>query len=154
MNIKLMPRRQRTAVATPRADFDDLINRFLIETPETRLPPAVSGNFFPALNVAETDKTWNLSLEVPGMSEKDVHVRLEGRTLVLSGERNWEEEKKGKEFYCVESQYGAFERRLDLPDNALCDADSLTATCKKGMLEITIPKTEPTRSAKIAVKAG
>lgn len=154
MNMKLMPWRQRNDFPALRAEFDDVIRRFFNDTPEMVMPMPFSGNLVPPLNVAETDKSWIVSLEVPGMTEKDVQVQLKGRTLVLSGERKWDEEKKGKEFHTVESRYGAFERSFDLPDNALCDPDSLAATYKKGILEVTVPKTAPTRSAKIAVKAS
>lgn len=145
--MKLVPWRQR-------AELDALINRFFDEMPASRLPAAFTREIVPPLNVAETEKAWCLSLEVPGLSEKDVQVQLLGRTLVISGERKWEEEKKGKEFRSIESQYGSFQRSFELPENALADAAALTAVCKKGILEILIPKTEPTQAAKIAVKPG
>jgi HSP20 family protein len=152
--MKLIPWRPRSEMVDLRSEMDALINRFFSDMPESRLPEAFTREIIPPLNVAETDKTWCLSLEVPGLSEKDVQVQLVGRTLVISGERKWEEEKKGKEFRSVESQYGSFQRSFELPENALVDASALTAVCKKGILEIVIPKTEPTTAAKIAVKAG
>lgn len=152
--MKLIPWRQRAELGDLRSEMDALINRFFNDMPESRLPVAFTREIVPPLNVAETDKTWCLSLEVPGLSEKDVQVQLVGRTLVISGERKWEEEKKGKEFRSVESQYGSFQRTFELPDNALVDANALTAVCKKGILEVVIPKAEPTTAAKIAVKGG
>lgn len=153
--MKLIPWRQRGDLTALRSEFDDMLSRFFADEPLS--VPALlrtNGNPLPALNVAETEKSWTLTLDVPGMSEKDIQVELRGRTLVLSGERKWEEEKKGKEFRSVESRYGAFQRTFELPENALGDADAFVATCKKGVLEVTIPKAEPTRSSKIAVKAG
>lgn len=154
--MKLIPRRQRDELSSLRTEFDDMLGRFFGDTSESMLPAALrrNGNWLPPLNVSETEKSWNISLDVPGMTEKDIQVELRGRTLVLSGERKWEEEKKGKEFRSVESQYGAFQRTVELPDNALGDPDALVATCKKGVLEVMIPKAEPTRSTKIAVKPG
>lgn len=152
--MKLIPWRQRGELVDLRSEMDALINRFFSEMPESRLPAAFTREIIPPLNVAETDKSWCLSLEVPGLSEKDIQVQLVGRTLTISGERKWEEEKKGKEFRSVESQYGSFQRSFDLPENALVDANALSAVCKKGILEIVIPKTEPTQAAKIAVKPG
>jgi HSP20 family protein len=152
--MKLIPWRPRSEMVDLRSEMDALINRFFSDMPESRLPEAFTREIIPPLNVAETDKTWCLSLEVPGLSEKDVQVQLVGRTLVISGERKWEEEKKGKEFRSVESQYGSFQRSFELPENALVDASALSAVCKKGILEIVIPKTEPTTAAKIAVKGG
>ncbi len=152
--MKLIPWRPRNELVDLRSEMDALVNRFFGEMPESRLPAAFTREIIPPLNVAETEKSWCLSLELPGLSEKDIQVQLMGRMLVISGERKWEEEKKGKEFRSVESQYGSFQRSFELPENALVDANKLTATCKKGILEIEIPKTEPTTAAKIAVKAG
>jgi HSP20 family protein len=152
--MKLIPWRQRGELVDLRSELDALVNRFFSEMPESRLPAAFTREIIPPLNVAETEKSWCLSLEVPGLSEKDVQVQLMGRMLVISGERKWEEEQKGKEFRSVESQYGSFQRSFELPENALVDADALSAICKKGILEIVIPKTEPTHAAKVAVKAG
>jgi HSP20 family protein len=154
--MKLIPRRQRDELSSLRTEFDDMLGRLFGDTSESLLPAALrrNGNMLPPLNVSETEKSWNISVDVPGMTEKDIQVELRGRTLVLSGERKWEEEKKGKEFRSVESQYGAFQRTVELPDNALGDPDALVATCKKGVLEVMIPKAEPTRSTKIAVKPG
>lgn len=153
--MKLIPRRHRDDLSALRSEFDDMLSRFFSGEPLS-IPAMLqhNGTPLPALNVAETEKHWSLTLDVPGMSEKDIQVELRGRTLVLTGERKWEEEKKGKEFRSVESRYGAFQRTFELPENALGDADALVATCKKGVLEVTIPKAEPTRSSKIAVKAG
>ena len=95
-----------------------------------------------------------ISIELPGLSEKDIQVQLVGQQLIVAGERKWEDEKKGKEFHRVESQYGAFRRSIQLPENARVDADALVATYKKGVLEISVPKMEPTPAAKIPVKAG
>lgn len=152
--MKLIPWRQRGEISELRNEFDNLINRFFSDMPESRLPETFTREIIPPLNVAETEKNWCLTLEVPGLSEKDVQVQLMGRTLLISGERKFEEEKKGKEFRSIESQYGSFQRSFELPDNAMADAEALVAVCKKGILEITIPKTEPTKAARISVKPG
>ncbi|MBI5363844.1 MAG: Hsp20/alpha crystallin family protein [Planctomycetes bacterium] len=152
--MKLIPWRRNDEMATFRNEFDQLFDRFLTDEPINRLSSAITQRFAPPMNMAETDKHFTVMLEVPGMTEKDLNVQVKGRYLVVSGERKWEEERKGKEFWRVESQYGAFERSIELPDNARLEPDALVATCKKGVLEITIPKVEPTPVAKIPVKGG
>jgi HSP20 family protein len=92
-------------------------------------------------------------VDLPGLEEKDIDVKLMGTQLMISAERKWEEEKKGKEFHRVESQYGSFARSLTLPENARMNRESIEATFQKGILEIKIPKVEPTPAAKIAIKA-
>jgi len=87
------------------------------------------------------------------MDAKDINIEVMGNQLTISGERKWEEEKKGKEFLRVESQYGNFSRSLLLPANLRSDRDAIEATFQKGILEIKIPKVQPTPVAKIAIKA-
>jgi HSP20 family protein len=152
--MKLMPWRKRDDVATFRNEFDRLFDQFLEPDFGANLPAAFRTGAVPPVNVAETEKSWSVSFELPGLNEKDIQVQLMGNQLVVSGERKWEEEKKGKEFHRVESQYGSFQRAIQLPENARLEADALVATYKKGILEITIPKVEPTPAAKIPVKAG
>ena len=152
--MKVIPWRKSDDVVTFRSEFDNLWNRFLENDLETNLPAVFRRAAFPPVNVAETEKNWTLSFELPGLNEKDIQVQLMGNQLVISGERKWEEEKKGKEFHRVESQYGSFQRSIELPDNARREPDALVATYKKGILEISIPKVEPTPAAKIPVKVG
>ncbi len=153
--MKLLPWRRNDEMTAFRDEFDDLFDRFFTDEPFAVLATTNGKRaFLPPMNVAETDKAFAVSVEIPGMTEKDVHVEVRGRELVVTGERKWEEEKKGKEFRRVESHYGAFERRMELPPNARLEPDALVATCKKGVLEITIPKVEPTPVAKIPVRAG
>ena len=153
--MKVIPWRKSDDVAIFRNEFDDLLNRFFkndLGFP-SRLPETFQRATVP-VDVAETEKNWTLSFELPGLNEKDIQVQLLGRQLVVSAERKWDEEKKGKEFHRVESQYGTFQRSIELPENARMDPDALTATYKKGVLEVLVPKVEPTPAAKIAVKAG
>jgi len=154
ITMKLLPWRRNDELTAFRDEFDELFNRFFTDEPLGAMTLKNGSTFLPPMNLAETDKTFAVTIEVPGMTEKDVHVEVRGRELVVTGERKWEEEKKGKEFRRVESCYGAFERRIELPENARLESDALVATCKKGILEITIPKVEPTPVAKIPVKAG
>jgi len=158
--MSLIPWRSRqegpVALQSPFEDFwkDDLFKRFWesMEAPRRRLPAAFQARNYPSMNVSESENHYLVSLELPGLDAKDVAIELMGNQLQISGERKWEEEKKGKEFHRVESQYGSFERSLTLPENARMDRESIEATFQKGMLEIKVPKVEPTPAAKIAIK--
>jgi HSP20 family protein len=152
--MNIIPWRKTDELATFRNGFDEVFQRFLAPEFGAHLPAAFRRNGMPPVDVAETEKSWTISFELPGLNEKDIQVQLMGRQLVVSGERKWEEEKKGKELRRVESQYGAFQRAVELPENARMDPDALTATYRRGVLEITVPKVEPTPAAKIPVKAG
>jgi HSP20 family protein len=152
--MKIVPWRKSEDMTTFRGEFDRLFDRFFEPELTSNLPAAFRTGAVPPVNVCETEKNWNLSFELPGMNEKDIQVQLMGNQLVISGERKWEDEKRGKEYHRVESQYGAFQRAIQLPDNAQIQPDALLATYKKGMLEITVPKVEPTPAAKIPVKSS
>lgn len=153
--MKLIPRREHGPIASFRSEIDDLFQRFLGDFDGgTRLPAAFRQDLVPAVDVAETEKAFTFSFELPGLAEKDIQIQLVGNQLVVSAERKWEEEKQGKEFHRVESQFGRFQRSIALPPNARAQADAIQATYKRGILEVSIPKIEPTPSTKIPVKAG
>jgi len=144
------------ALRSPFEDFwkDDLLRNFWepFDGTRTRLPAAFQARNYPAMNVSESENHFLVSLELPGMEAKDINIEIMGDQLQVSGERKWEEEKKGKEYHRVESQYGSFSRSLILPENARADRESIEATFQKGILEIKIPKVEPTPAAKIPIK--
>jgi HSP20 family protein len=154
MHITTIPERTaRSALLRPRWDFDDLFSFPWIEnTPKTRLPEAFQTTTLPPVNVFETDKAFTVSVDLPGLEEKDIDVRMMGNQLMISAERRWEEEKKGREFHRVESQFGRFERSITLPENLKMSAGE--ASYRKGVLTIALPKVEPTPATKINVKTG
>jgi HSP20 family protein len=107
----------------------------------------------PLANIAETDNEYLIALELPGLELPDVDVRLSGNELVVTGERKQKKEQKEKQFHRIETTYGAFERRFQLPTDARNDPESLKATFHNGMLEIKLQKREPKPVTKIQVKA-
>ena len=121
---------------------------------ENRLPAVFTRRQFPAMNIAEDERTYTVSLELPGMDEEGIDIELMGTQLIVSGERKWKEEKKEKEYHRVESQYGSFQRTVTLPENLRLEKDAIEATFEKGVLEIRIPKLEPTPAKKIPIRAS
>jgi HSP20 family protein len=109
-------------------------------------PPAQSEWLKPTLDIAANDKEYTISVELPGVDEKDVQLELSGDTLVIRGEKKQEKEEKGKNFYRMERSYGSFQRVLSLPEDA--EQDGIVAAYKHGILTITMPRT-----AKPAVKS-
>ena len=107
--MKLLPWRRNDELTAFRDEFDELFNRFFTDEPLGAMTLKNGSTFLPPMNLAETDKTFAVTIEVPGMTEKDVHVEVRGRELVVTGERKWEEEKKGKEFRRVESWHGSLQ---------------------------------------------
>lgn len=106
----------------------------------------------PSLDVASDDKEYSVKVELPGIEADDITIEYSGNTLTIKGEKRQEVEEKGKNYYHVERQYGAFQRRLNIPDDG--DAENITSNFKNGVLLVTIPrKALPQKeSKKIKVK--
>ena len=108
----------------------------------------------PSLDVVEDEKAFRVSVELPGMSDKDVAVTLDDRTLVIRGEKKEEKEKKEKDVYRRERAYGSFRRAIELPGDV--DAAKIEVKFKDGVLTIDLPKTAESqqRVKQIPVKAA
>jgi HSP20 family protein len=108
----------------------------------------------PAMDVAETDKAYEITAELPGMSESDVEVVAANGVLTIKGEKKEEKEEKKKDYYLSERRYGSFERRLQIPEEV--EADKIEAAFKKGVLTVTLPKKAEAQkpAKKIEVKAA
>ncbi|MGO9391845.1 Hsp20/alpha crystallin family protein [Rhodoblastus sp.] len=108
----------------------------------------------PAMNIAETENAIEATLEIPGVEEKDIKVRVEGDRLIVSGEKNWETKKDEKDWHVVERRYGAFNRSVLLPFEPA--ADAITAHYDKGVLHLTVqkPAAKTTAAKTIPVMTG
>ena len=95
-----------------------------------------AGVFRPSVNVSGDGKHYDISVETPGMTDKDIHLELHKDVLVIRGEKREESESKEKHYYRRESHYGSFQRTLSLPEDA--DPDSIRADLKDGLLTIRI----------------
>jgi HSP20 family protein len=107
-----------------------------------------------AVDIVEKERAFEVTAELPGLAETDVHVELMNGSLRIHGEKKEEKEEKRKDYYLSERRYGSFERRFPIPEGV--DADKIDAVFKQGVLTITLPKTaEAQKSTKtIAVKAS
>lgn len=123
--------------------FSDLLDEFMED--------AFSwdrGTFVPELNVYETEKEFEITLALPGMSKDDIELSMENHTLTISGERRIEEEN-GKKYHRIESRFGKFERSLPLPD--IIDEENVKASYENGVLTVTVPKLKEKAGRKIEV---
>ena len=97
----------------------------------------------------ETKDDLVLTVEVPGVREKDIAVSITGDLLSIKGERRWEDESKDQKFLHVERAYGQFERLVQLP--MAVQADKVKATYRDGVLQITLPKAEELKPREIKI---
>ena len=153
--MNIIPWQRRESLLPTRSDFESLFERLLPNGNRelmSHLPKAFQLGHFPPVNIAEAEDCFTVTVDCPGMAEEDFQIEAMGNQVMISGERKWEEEKQGKEFKRVESQYGKFERTIVLPDNVRTDAETIDASYAKGILTIVVPKLEKTPAAKIPVR--
>ena len=111
-----------------------------------------TSSFAPAVDVYEDEHNVTLKIEVPGIDEKDIDVRLENNTLTVHGERKIEKEEKEENYRRVERQYGSFTRTFTLPTTV--DSEKVSATYDKGVLKIALPKKAEAKPKQIKVNVG
>jgi HSP20 family protein len=128
--------------------FDNFFQGFDLEPFEARF-----GAFSPKVDVTESDKEIKITAELPGLDEKDIEVSLQNNMLTMKGEKKEEKEDKGKDYYRMERSYGSFSRTIPLPIEV--ETDKVEAKFKKGVLNITLPKSAKAvaETKKIAVKS-
>jgi HSP20 family protein len=125
--------------------FDDAFRGFGGRWPRLTLPTVASewrGLLRPALDIQESDKQYRITLEVPGVEEKDIQLTLDDDVLWIRGEKRQEQEHKDGQFHRVERSYGSFQRALNLPEDA--NQDDIKASFKNGVLTVTIDKRSQT----------
>jgi len=112
----------------------------------------VASSFAPAVDVYEDEHNVTLKIEVPGIEEKDIDIRVENNLLTVHGERKIEKEEKEENYRRVERQYGSFTRTFTLPNTV--DTDNVQATYDKGVLKITLPKKAEAKPKQIKVNVS
>ena len=133
--------------------LQDRINRLFRETQgNSQDETLTSSSFAPAVDVYEDEHNVTLKIEVPGIDEKDIDVRIENNTLTVHGERKIEKEEKEENYRRVERQYGSFTRTFNLPPTV--DAEKVQADYDKGVLKITLPKKAEAKPKQIKVNVG
>jgi HSP20 family protein len=111
-----------------------------------------AGAFAPPVDVYEDEQGVQLKLEIPGVDEKDLAVRIENNTLTVSGERKFEKEEKEENFHRVERRYGSFTRSFTLPSTI--STEDVKADYDHGVLKIRLAKRAEAKPKQIAVTVG
>lgn len=107
---------------------------------------------YPPVNVWSSPEGVIVDAEIPGANADDVDISVEADQMVIRGRINLQEPKEGETWHRRERAYGEFVRTLQLPFRA--DAEGVKAVYKKGILRITVPRSEEDRPRKIAIEAG
>jgi HSP20 family protein len=126
--------------------FDDVLRAGI--SGSERQPPAM---LVPQINVSETDKELRITAELPGVSDKDIDVSLDGDILTVRGEKKLERKEEKEDFHFVERSFGSFQRAIRIP--FAVEPDKVQARFENGVLTVTIPKSEAqSRARRIEVQ--
>jgi HSP20 family protein len=134
-------------------DDDDFFNRSLTNWGLSNFSDANST--LPAVNIRETEDSYEVEMAAPGMKKEDFRIELDNNILTISSEKTEEHEENGKEKYSrKEFSYQSFQRSFNLPKEVV-DEEKIKAHYKDGVLLLTIPKKEkakqkPPRKIQIA----
>ena len=103
----------------------------------------------PVVDVSETKDAIVLEAELPGIKKDEIDIQLNGDTLVLRGERKFEQTQRGEQFHRIERQYGAWQRsfQIEVP----IDAQNVAANYENGVLTVTLPKAEAVKPRQIQI---
>lgn len=131
--------------------FDDFWSRF--EWP-FGAPDGAPSAAVPSVDMSETDNAIEVAVELPGMDEKDIDIRLTDDVLTIRGEKKVEREENRKGYYLSERSFGSFYRSIPLPPGV--DTGKAEARFRKGVLTVSLPKTPEAQEKvrKIEIKAA
>ncbi len=130
-------------------DIQTEVNR-LFDNWSGRQSMAGERMWLPAIDVHETKDEFVLTLDLPGVSEKDVHISITGDLLTVKGERRFEQQgEEGNAYHRVERLYGKFERSVQLP--TMVQTDKVKAAYRDGVLTVRLPKAEEVKPREIKI---
>jgi HSP20 family protein len=114
--------------------------------------PLTTASFVPAVDIYEDNKKVVLKLEVPGMEEKDLDVRVENNTLTVKGERKFAGDEKEENFHRIERRYGSFFRAFTLPSTV--DTENVAASYNAGVLKLELSKKPEAQPKQIKINVA
>jgi HSP20 family protein len=117
--------------------FNSILDRFFQDTFESQ---ENGSGFVPAVDISETDKSFELELAVPGFKKEDFTIDFKDDQLTISGERKFEQEQKEINYHTRETRYGTFSRTFHLPESV--NDTKIQAVYNDGILKVTLPKDE------------
>jgi HSP20 family protein len=131
-------------------EIDRVFDRFFPSREQTQESSSSRAVWRPQMDLTETDESYRLHLDMPGMSKDELKISYQDNELVVSGERESTHTDEDEEFVRVERSFGQFRRSFTLPRTV--DADNIDATYDNGVLTVTVPKTEKVKPRQIEIQ--
>jgi len=104
----------------------------------------------PKVDIYETDNSYVLNAELPGLTKEEINIDVNDNTLTLKGEKKFEEKVEKDNYVRVERHYGSFSRSFVLSEDV--NPEAIKASYKEGVLELTLPKKEEAKPKEIKVE--
>lgn len=123
--------------------FDRLFDDFLRDTEESMV-------WTPRMDVSENKDSYMVTTDLPGLNKKDINVSIQDNVLTIKGERKEVEKNKDENSHFEERYYGTFQRSVTLPGKI--DEKKVNAEYKDGVLKLTLPKAEETKTKQIEIQ--
>ena len=111
-----------------------------------------AAGFVPPVDIYEDEHKLVLKIEIPGMRQEDLDVRMENNTLSVKGERSFQSEGKEENFHRVERRYGSFYRAFTVPNTI--NPESIKAEYDAGVLRLELQKRPESKPKQIKVNVG
>jgi len=124
-------------------DWNRIFERFFDE--DTRVSERI-----PAVNIHEDDKGYRMEVELPGLTEKDIEIKVENNVLSISSKKDETKEEKEEGYVMKERRSYSFFRSFNLPENI--STDKVDASFKNGLLLVSLPKVPQAEPKLIEVK--
>ena len=124
--------------------FDETAN------PDFPASAATNGTWHPNVDVYETENSYVLKADLPGVNKEDIKIDINNGALTLKGEKKFEEKTEKDNYMRIERSYGSFTRTFALSDKV--DSENIKAGYKDGVLEVTLPKKEEAKPKEIKVE--
>lgn len=139
-------------MATLQDRFNSIFSEFarpLVSDSETEAAASM-GSFVPAVDVYEDAQALVLHLEVPGVKQGDLDIRIENQTLTIKGERKLEANTKQENFHRIERRFGSFARTFTLPQTV--DTEAVTASFDAGVLTVSLAKKAEAKPRQVKIE--
>lgn len=133
-------------------EMTEFLDRFR-DHPSGSISELMSGaSAMPALDIAETEDSLEITAEIPGVKEEDLDVSITEDVLILKGEKSIDREETKKDYRLVERRYGSFRRRIPL--GFVPEPGAVEAEFDDGVLKLKIAKPKATKASVQKIKIG
>jgi HSP20 family protein len=124
--------------------FDETLSRIMKEE-------VGKGVWSPPVDILERENEVVLKIDLPGVSQNDIEVRVEENTLIVQGERRFIKEALDENYLQIERPYGTFRRVFNIP--RAIEQENIKASSREGVLRVILPKKKEAQLKQVLVES-